>query len=63
MKVGVFVEFDNKESAHLGKPLPKGIIRVYKKDGRAMPSSSAKTGWTTHPKTKKCASNSVTPLT
>ncbi|HQR61129.1 MAG TPA: DUF4139 domain-containing protein [Methylophilaceae bacterium] len=33
MKVGVFVEFDNKESAHLGMPLPKGIIRVYKKDG------------------------------
>ena len=33
MKVGVFVEFDNKESARLGMPLPKGIIRVYKKDG------------------------------
>jgi hypothetical protein len=33
MKVGVFVEFDNRESAHLGMPLPKGIIRVYKKDG------------------------------
>lgn len=33
IKVGVFVEFDNKESAHLGLPLPKGIIRVYKKDG------------------------------
>lgn len=33
MKVGVFVEFDNKENAHLGMPLPKGIIRVYKKDG------------------------------
>ncbi|MBY0466199.1 MAG: hypothetical protein K2W33_14780, partial [Burkholderiales bacterium] len=32
MKVGVFVEFDNKESARLGQPLPKGIIRVYKKD-------------------------------
>ncbi|MDO9238321.1 MAG: DUF4139 domain-containing protein [Aquabacterium sp.] len=32
MKVGVFVEFDNKEAAHLGMPLPKGIIRVYKKD-------------------------------
>jgi hypothetical protein len=32
IKVGVFVEFDNKESAHLGMPLPKGIIRVYKKD-------------------------------
>ncbi|MFM9913500.1 MAG: DUF4139 domain-containing protein [Methylophilaceae bacterium] len=32
MKVGVFVEFDNKESSHLGLPLPKGSIRVYKKD-------------------------------
>jgi len=33
IKVGVFVEFDNKENAHLGMPLPKGVIRVYKKDG------------------------------
>ncbi len=32
MKVGVFMEFDNKEAAHLGMPLPKGIVRVYKKD-------------------------------
>lgn len=32
IKVGVFIEFDNKESAHLGLPLPKGVIRVYKKD-------------------------------
>jgi len=32
MKVAVFVEFDNKESAHLGLPMPKGVIRVYKKD-------------------------------
>jgi hypothetical protein len=32
MKLGVFVEFDNKENAHLGMPLPKGVIRVYKKD-------------------------------
>ena len=32
MKVSVFVEFDNKENAHLGMPLPKGVIRVYKKD-------------------------------
>jgi hypothetical protein len=34
MKVGVFLEFDNKESARLGIPLPKGIMRVYKKDSR-----------------------------
>lgn len=32
MKVGVFVEFENKENARLGIPLPKGVIRVYKKD-------------------------------
>ncbi len=33
MKVGVFVEFDNKEASKLGMPLPKGVLRVYKKDG------------------------------
>jgi hypothetical protein len=32
-KVGVFVEFDNREASHLGMPLPKGILRVYKRDG------------------------------
>ena len=32
LKVGVFVEFDNKEAAKLGIPLPKGVMRVYKKD-------------------------------
>ncbi len=32
MKVGVFVEFDNKEASKLGMPLPKGIMRVYKKN-------------------------------
>ena len=31
-KVGVFVEFENKTSNHLGMPLPKGIVRVYKDD-------------------------------
>lgn len=31
-KVQVFVEFENKESSKLGIPLPKGTIRVYKKD-------------------------------
>lgn len=34
MKVGVFIEFDNKETAKLGMPLPKGIMRVYKKDSQ-----------------------------
>ena len=32
LKVGVFLEFDNTESARLGQPLSKGIVRVYKKD-------------------------------
>ncbi len=34
MKVGVFVQFENKESANLGMPLPKGVLRVYKKDSK-----------------------------
>ncbi len=34
MKVGVFIEFENKEAAKLGMPLPKGILRVYKKDSQ-----------------------------
>ena len=33
MKVGVFVEFNNKGEG-LGIPLPKGIIRMYKKDSQ-----------------------------
>jgi len=32
MKVGVYVEFKNKEDSGLGMPLPKGVVRVYKKD-------------------------------
>jgi hypothetical protein len=32
IKVGVFMEFANRESAHLGMPLPKGVVRVYKRD-------------------------------
>lgn len=31
-KVGVFVEFANRAEEHLGLPLPKGIVRVYKRD-------------------------------
>ena len=34
LKVGVFIEFDNKEASKLGMPLPKGILRVYKKDSK-----------------------------
>ena len=33
IKVGVFVEFDNRGEG-LGVPLPKGVIRVYKKDSQ-----------------------------
>ncbi len=32
MKVGVFVQFENRESSRLGVPMPKGVVRVYKKD-------------------------------
>jgi hypothetical protein len=31
-KVEVSLEFENKEAEHLGMPLPKGIVRVYKRD-------------------------------
>ncbi len=34
MKVSVFVEFDNKEATKMGMPLPKGTMRVYKKDSQ-----------------------------
>lgn len=33
LKAGVFVEFTNKGEG-LGIPLPKGVVRVYKKDGK-----------------------------
>jgi hypothetical protein len=32
IKIGVFIQFDNKESSKLGMPLPEGILLVYKKD-------------------------------
>jgi hypothetical protein len=32
-KVNVFVEFKNDKQSNLGMPLPKGKIRVYKRDG------------------------------
>ncbi|MCE1227951.1 MAG: DUF4139 domain-containing protein [Firmicutes bacterium] len=37
LKVGVFVELENRTEAKLGMPLPKGVVRVYKRDseGRA----------------------------
>lgn len=32
MKLGVFVQFENEEKDGLGVPLPKGVVRVYKRD-------------------------------
>ncbi len=32
MKVAAYVQFANREAANLGLPMPKGIVRVYKKD-------------------------------
>jgi len=31
-KVGVFLDFENREHEGLGMPLPKGVVRVYKRD-------------------------------
>ena len=35
-KVGVFLELQNSEANHMGMPLPKGTIRVYKADKGGM---------------------------
>lgn len=35
LKVGVYVEFENAKAHHLGLPLPKGVVRVYKNDSSA----------------------------
>ncbi|MFO0613263.1 MAG: DUF4139 domain-containing protein [Polyangiaceae bacterium] len=32
-KVSVFLDFENSEKNHMGMPLPKGTVRVYKADG------------------------------
>jgi hypothetical protein len=32
IKVGVFVQLENREASRLGVPMPKGVVRVYKKD-------------------------------
>lgn len=31
-KIGVFIEFENRQSAGLGIPFPKGTVRVYQQD-------------------------------
>lgn len=33
-KVGVFLDFENSERTGLGMPLPRGTVRVYKRDAR-----------------------------
>ncbi len=33
LKPGVFIEFANREEAGLGQPLPRGVVRVYQRDG------------------------------
>ncbi len=37
LKVGVFVEFENRKKENLGMPLPKGVVRVYKQDKQGRP--------------------------
>jgi len=32
LKAAVYIEFTNRDSARLGQPLPKGVVRVYKRD-------------------------------
>ncbi len=34
LPVGVYLTFDNRSDAHLGLPLPAGVVRVYKADSR-----------------------------
>ena len=34
LKASVYLEFDNREEAHLGLPLPKGVVRIYKRDSQ-----------------------------
>ena len=37
LKVEVFIEFENSKQRHLGVPLPKGVVRVYKQDKNGRP--------------------------
>jgi len=34
LKAAVFLEFSNRQENHLGLPLPKGVVRIYKKDSQ-----------------------------
>ena len=35
IKIGVFVEVENSRKNNLGLPMPKGVVRVYKKDSKS----------------------------
>lgn len=35
-RIGVFLEFENRKTFHLGLPLPEGIVRVYIADSKGM---------------------------
>ncbi len=62
LKVGVFVEFDNRTEANLGLPMPKGIVRVYKRTASRPTSRSwAAPAATTTPSKAPSRWNSVTP--
>jgi hypothetical protein len=37
LKVGVYLEFDNRAESGLGMPLPKGVVRVYQRDSAGRP--------------------------
>lgn len=37
VKIGTWVGFENREQSHLGIPLPKGVVRVYKQDAAGHP--------------------------
>ena len=34
MKIGIFIELDNRKGGGLGVPLPKGTLRIYQRDAR-----------------------------
>ena len=37
LKVGVYVEFQNRTEARMGMPLPRGVVRVYQRDSQDRP--------------------------
>jgi len=53
LKVGVFLELNNREDAGLGMPLPKGIVRVYKKDSQGNDQFIGEDGIDHTPKNEK----------